>query len=150
MPYDERGRYQNSPKPLAERLQIKPPATVLALDPPRGYPELLAAPEGVTLVTAPGAGQRYDVVHLFVRNRAALAEAFPRALEHLRDQGLLWISYPKKSGSIATDMTRDHGWEPVTERDWDGARQVSVDDDWSALRMKPGMHSQRQARQREA
>lgn len=146
MPYDARGRYQNSARPLAGRLQVKPPATLLALDAPPDYPALLQAPDGVTLATTPAPGTRYDVVHLFTRDQAGLASGFPRALEYLADNGMLWVSYPKKSGSIATDLTRDIGWEPVTSRDWAGVRQVSVDDDWSALRLKPGIHTQRQAR----
>lgn len=50
--------------------------------------------------------------------------------------GHLWICYPKKSGGIVTDLTRDVGWEPVYALDLFGVAQVSVDATWSALRFR--------------
>lgn len=48
----------------------------------------------------------------------------------------LWLCYPKKSGRIATDITRDVGWEPVHAAGFLGVAQVAVDADWSALRFR--------------
>lgn len=46
---------------------------------------------------------------------------------------MLWFVYPKKTGSIPTDITRDHGWEPVNQTGFAGVRQVAIDTTWSAL-----------------
>ena len=44
---------------------------------------------------------------------------------------------PKRSAKVATDLTRDHGWEAFAKAGWRPVTQVSVDDVWSALRFRP-------------
>ncbi|HSR31169.1 MAG TPA: hypothetical protein VLY63_11445, partial [Anaerolineae bacterium] len=51
--------------------------------------------------------------------------------------GLLWISYPKKSSKVTTDLTRDVGWDVVAEAGLRPVTQVSINDTWSALRFRP-------------
>lgn len=48
----------------------------------------------------------------------------------------LWICYPKKSGSIITDISRDNGWEAINELDLLPVSQIAVDKTWSALRFR--------------
>jgi hypothetical protein len=50
--------------------------------------------------------------------------------------GHLWLLYPKTSGAIRTDITRDHGWEPVLAAGFLPVAQVAVDADWSGLRFR--------------
>jgi hypothetical protein len=125
-----------STKSLAQKLLIKPGMKVALLHAPEGYrARLEPLPADVTLTEAPAAG--HDLVHLFVRSAAALTAYFGTALESLQPGGILWISYPKKSGAIKTDITRDHGWEVVQQADWHGVTQISLDATWSALRFRP-------------
>lgn len=76
-------------------------------------------------------------VLLFARNQAELAALAPTVLEKCTDENLVWIAYPKKSGSIKSDLDRDHGWGPVTNAGWEGVRLVSIDETWSAMRFRP-------------
>jgi hypothetical protein len=49
--------------------------------------------------------------------------------------------YPKgTSRKFSSDITRDHGWDPVLETGMRAVSQVSVDDDWSALRFRNGRY----------
>ena len=59
------------------------------------------------------------------------------AIGAVKSNGLLWVTYPKKSGKIKTDISRDMGWEAMTQAGWDAVTLVSVDDTWSALRLRP-------------
>jgi hypothetical protein len=70
------------------------------------------------------------------RDAGGVREAAARLLPLYREGGHLWLLYPKKSGRIATDITRDHGWEPVHEAGFLPVTQVAVDADWSALRFR--------------
>lgn len=72
----------------------------------------------------------------FVRNRAELAEAATSVAATYRPGGHLWIAYPKKSGSIRSDLTRDHGWEPIAALGLLAVTQVAIDQNWSALRFR--------------
>ena len=72
----------------------------------------------------------------FAKDRIELAEAANDVAAAYRPGGHLWICYPKKSGSIRTDVSRDIGWEPVQALDLFGVTQVALDADWSALRFR--------------
>jgi len=81
----------------------------------------------------------FDFVHLFVKNSAELQSLgpTPEAIEAVKVDGLLWISYPKRSSKVETDLTRDVGWEMMAEAGLRPVTQVSVNDIWSALRFRP-------------
>jgi hypothetical protein len=122
---------------LAKKLRMQAGQKVLILNEPEGYRELLGElPDGVEEGKEPQE-QGYDFVHLFVRNVAELEEWAPKALRSVKFDALLWISYPKKSGKIKTDISRDQGWNLVTAAGFDGVMQVSIDETWSALRFRP-------------
>jgi hypothetical protein len=70
------------------------------------------------------------------RDARGVREAAERLLPLYRVGGHLWLVYPKTSGSIATDITRDRGWDPVHEAGFLPVAQVAVDRDWSALRFR--------------
>ena len=54
---------------------------------------------------------KFDWVQIFVKNTAELARLAPQAAKALKPDATLWISYPKGSSKIQTDLTRDKGWE---------------------------------------
>ena len=80
---------------------------------------------------------QYDLVHLFVANRAELERLGPVALQSVKYDGLLWISYPKQSAKVQTDLNRDVGWDLVSGAGLRPVTQVSIDETWSALRFRP-------------
>jgi uncharacterized protein YbdZ (MbtH family) len=49
----------------------------------------------------------------------------------------MWVSYPKKSSKVKTDISRDAGWEIMAENSLRPVTQVSIDKTWSALRFRP-------------
>lgn len=125
-----------SEKPLAQKLLIKPGMKVALLHAPADYRARLdPLPADVTLNEFASAG--HDLVQVFVSTVADLNARFRPALESLQPGGILWICYPKKSGAIKTDITRDHGWEAAQQADWHGVTQISLDATWSALRFRP-------------
>jgi hypothetical protein len=114
---------------LAKKLQARPGSRVA----------VLAAPPDIDLVLPPGVLPSNrgpaDIVLVYLPNRASLSSAIAQSLKRLVDGGILWVAYPK-GGQLGTDLNRDilaltlrsKGLEPVT--------QISVDDVWSALRVK--------------
>lgn len=77
-----------------------------------------------------------DLIVAFVRTRADVAPALAELLPWHERGKLLWFAYPKRSGSIRTDISRDHGWEPMREPDLLPVMQVALDATWSALRFR--------------
>jgi len=79
----------------------------------------------------------YSFMILFVRTVPEVNELTPMALHNLTADGVLWYCYPKKtSKKHISDIDRDHGWKALIEAGLRGVRQVSVDDDWSAIRFR--------------
>jgi len=92
-------------------------------------------PDGVTLVDGPAG--TLDFVQLFVRDSAELAEHTPAALAAIKRDGVFWISYPKKSSGVVSDLTRDEGWAPITAAGLRPVTQIAIDEIWSAVRWRP-------------
>lgn len=121
---------------LVQKLGIKPGFTLLILNAPEGYLERLSLlPDGVTVHTEGAEG--FDFVQLFVFHKADIDEKAAFAAKALKPGGLLWYSYPKKTGQIKTDISRDTGWQAVSDMGLDGVTQISIDETWSALRFRP-------------
>lgn len=121
---------------LFQKMFIKPGMRFLVLGIPQ---ELLgfydAVPEGVKFFTIPEPGM--DIIQVFVKSeqelRARLMD-LPAFLK--KPEGILWISYPKGTSGVTTDINRDTIWPIATEFHLAPNRQVAVDDVWSALRFK--------------
>lgn len=130
---------------LARKLQIRSGQRILIINAPPGYIEHLAPlPQGTEIFQTPEGW--FDLVHLFARNIAELEGSASVAIEAAGYDGLLWISYPKKSSEVETDLSRDVGWDVVTGAGLRPVTQVSVDDTWSALRFRPSEEVGKKAR----
>lgn len=125
-----------APTPLIKKLRIQPGQRILILNAPTGYVEALGPlPEDVEWSDEPQG--EYDCVHLFVPNVAELERLGPAAIAAVRYDGLLWISYPKRSAKVKTDISRDVGWDLLAQAGLRPVTQVSIDSTWSALRWRP-------------
>lgn len=78
-----------------------------------------------------------DFVHLFVINNLELNEFLGSALKVLKKDGLFWISYPKKSSKVKSDLNRDELVSLLRKDGYEGVSLISIDDTWSAMRIKP-------------
>jgi len=77
-----------------------------------------------------------DVVLLPALNQDELAQYLPQALARLNEKGSLWIAYLKQSASKATDIHRDSINAYAQQLGAAAVAMISVDLDWSALRLK--------------
>jgi hypothetical protein len=77
-----------------------------------------------------------DVILAFVPDQAALHAALAQVQPHYVRGRALWFAYPKKSGAIRTDLTRDVGWAPVQDAGLLPVSQISIDAGWTALRLR--------------
>lgn len=92
--------------PLLTKLGIKSGAVVLAVSPPPDYGAILGRlPTGAELVTR--VSSRVDIVHLFVTRRPVLGRKLARLRSAIRSDAVVWVSWPKKSAKVPTDITED-------------------------------------------
>jgi hypothetical protein len=121
--------------PLYKKLRLEPQHTVFVLNNPRVYAEIL--PDLAEPITFAADGEKADFVHLFVKDRSEFDQFIDEALSAVTYDGLFWVSYPKGSSGVDTDINRDILWELMLEKGMRPVTQISIDDTWSALRYRP-------------
>ena len=92
--------------PLARKLGLKEGSRVLLIGAPEGYESLLAPlPPAVTFLAQAGPG--VDLVQVFVTRKADLEQRLASLRKQLRVDASVWVSWPKKSAKVATDISED-------------------------------------------
>jgi hypothetical protein len=123
-----------SATPLIKKLGISEGTTAIALNAPANYRRLLGPlPAGARIldrVTAP-----CGFVHLFVTTRANLEKRLGRLRKQLAEMGTLWVSWPKKSARVPTDVTEDVIRAVALPLGLVDIKVCAVDETWSALKL---------------
>ena len=83
------------------------------------------------------AAMEYHYILSFVWDEKSLAIILPSLINKIGEKGMLWIAYPKKSSAIKTDLNRDRAWDIFTSFNYRPVNIVSIDETWSAIRIKP-------------
>jgi hypothetical protein len=117
-------------KSVAEKLLIRPEATVWLSDPSKAR-LIEPLPDGATMRSDP-AGASAAIV--FADDAATLRGVVARHVADLVQASFLWVLYPK--GNRA-DLNRDSLWPILAEHGLRPITQVAVDEIWSALRFRP-------------
>jgi hypothetical protein len=122
-----------SQRSLADKLGIKPGTVVTALRPPPAYVKLLTPmPADVTFVSR--LGKRARFIHCFVTWRGELEQEFPALARALADDGMVWVSWPKKAAKVETDLTEDVVREIGLRAGVVDVKVCAVDEVWSGLK----------------
>ena len=123
-----------SKTPLAQKLGIKPEAEVVALSAPAGYRKWLAPmPEKVSFTDKAKVGAHF--VHLFATERRVLEKELRRLRGMIDDAGVVWVSWPKKSSAVATDITEDTIRDVCLPLGFVDVKVCAVDETWSGLKL---------------
>ena len=125
-----------SGKTVAAKLGIRPGFSARLIAQPAEYESLLGPMPADAATHTDGSGP-FDAVMVFVPTSATLTTHSATAIAALKPGGLLWLAYPKKTGTMARDMYRERAWEAFTAHDWRPVSQIAIDDTWSALRFRP-------------
>jgi hypothetical protein len=120
--------------PLAKKLGIGEGSRVLAIRAPGDYGRLLEPlPPKVEFVTR--LSPSTDLVHLFTTRRAELAKRLPILRASIKADAAIWISWPKKSAGVPTDVTEDVIREVALPLDLVDIKVCAIDETWSGLKL---------------
>lgn len=124
-----------SQKPIAQKLLIKENDKVLLINEPKGYRSMLGKlPANVAILTEP-ATKPLDFIQIFAASKKEL-DQLNKLKSVLSRKGLLWVTYPKGTSKVKTDINRDIIREYAQTKGLQAVAMVSIDDTWSALRLK--------------
>lgn len=121
--------------PLAKKLGIRAAQRVCVVGAPPGFERSLAPlPEEVELRQDLRGRALCDVLLLFVREREQLERRFDALRRRMQPAAGLWISWPKKSSGLETDLSdavvRAFGLASGLVDN----KVCAIDETWSALR----------------
>jgi hypothetical protein len=119
--------------PLVKKLGLKEGFTIFVYQPPEVYFDLLGTLPPDIVVKEKATGE-LDFIHLFVKEAKTFQKEFVKYKKHLVKNGMLWVSWPKKSSKVPTDLDeniiRDFGLkEGLVD-----VKVCAVDEVWSGLK----------------
>jgi len=101
---------------------------------PKDYSRLVAPlPAGVKKVKA--IDGTTDLIHIFVTARKDLERGLKSAMRLMRPDAAIWVSWPKKSSGVATDVTEDTIREVALPMGLVDVKVCAVSEVWSGLKV---------------
>lgn len=133
--------------PLAKKLGIKDHVSVLLVAPPAGFEALLEReelPATAKVKRAPAvkpsraastSAEAFDVIVYFSKSAAEFQAALPALRQRMTPACGLWISWPKKSSGVTTDLTETVVREVILDAGLVDNKVCAIDETWSGLRV---------------
>jgi hypothetical protein len=102
---------------------------------PTGYVSALLLPAEVTVEWIKRAGAPLDFAQFFVSSQADLKEKLRAFRKLIEPNGVIWISWPKKSSCVATDVTEETVRQLALPLGLVDIKVCAVDEVWSGLKL---------------
>ena len=120
--------------PVPKKLGLKAPMRLVILDAPTEYEMIVGPlPEGIKLSTV--LSENVDLVHIFASSRATLSAHLVNLRHQLKDNVVVWVSWPKKASKVATDITEDTIRELALPLGYVDIKVCAVSEIWSGLKL---------------
>jgi hypothetical protein len=119
--------------PLPKKLGIKPGFRVALMDVPADVREELSAELADCEIVSDGKVP-LEFAMVFTKSKTALAKEFKRITKFLAPAGMLWVSWPKKSSGMATDLDENRVREIGLEAGLVDVKVCAVTEVWSGLK----------------
>jgi len=118
---------------LAKKMKLKPGSRAAVINAPDEYLNALKHDVEISQKLT----SKFDWIQIFAKNIKGLDTLAPKAVKALKPESILWLSFPKGTSKIQTDLTRDKGWEAVQALDLKWITLISVNENWSAFALRP-------------
>ena len=120
--------------PLEKKLGLKPGFVIRLLNTPDYYfdlftqfPEILM-PEEDPIV-------KKDFVHFFTKESRELQQVLPELKKEIKQNGMIWVSWPKKASKVPTDITEDTIRDLALTIGLVDVKVCAADQVWSGLKL---------------
>ncbi len=117
---------------LLKKLKIKQNEPLWVINAPGDCIDLFA---DLTLITKPGKLKPAGQLVLFATSSGELFHFLATLEDYIAPHTLFWVFYPKKSGTISSDLVLMEPWEQVLKIGYRGQSSASLNDNWTGLRM---------------
>jgi len=80
-------------------------------------------------------GSELDMIHFFTKKKSELISNIGTQIKKIKQNGMIWISWPKKASKVPTDITEDVIREVILPIGLVDVKVCAVDDVWSGLKL---------------
>lgn len=120
--------------PLAKKLGFKEGHRVRTSGAPANYLKLVSPrPPGVTISNR--ISRDVDIWHSFTASYSELESQLPTLMRAIKQNGAIWISWPKKSSGVASSVTEDSIRTLALPLGLVDIKVCAVDETWSGLKL---------------
>lgn len=120
--------------PLWRKLGIAPGMRLLVHGAPRPYADIVAPlPDAISISDAPDGA--IDLAHAFVTQKEELHAVLVTLRPVLRPEVPVWISWPKRTSRVPTDVTEDVIRTVALPMGYVDVKVCAVDSVWSGLKL---------------
>ena len=124
---------------IVKKLGLKPGMSALVLGAPSGYMNsLYPLPDQVEV--SQNLGSTHEFVQFFATKQSEITKSAKKLLQSAAPGALVWITYPKKTSGVDSDLSREAVWAAMEGTGWRPVSQIAIDEVWSALRFRPTQH----------
>jgi hypothetical protein len=120
--------------PLAQKLGIRPEMAVVLIRAPANYRKLLGRIAS-SVEFSDQIKNASNFVHIFTKSRGELEERLAILREKVADTGIVWVSWPKKSSGVRTDVTEDVVRSIALPLGFVDVKVCAIDETWSGLKL---------------
>ena len=118
---------------LLKKLGIKEGARLTLVNAPDGFArELGQFPKDAVQLSA--TAKDLDFILFFTTSVASLQKTFSKLAARLRPNGMIWISWPKKSSGVTTDLTFNNVQRIGLNAGLVDVKICAINDTWSGLK----------------
>lgn len=120
--------------PLAKKLGIKSKSRIALIGQPEYYFKLFSdLPEDIEIISDKRVLK--DLIHYFTKSSSELKKDIQSLKQQLEQDGSLWISWPKKSSKIETDINENIIRDIALKNGLVDIKVCAVDEIWSGLKL---------------
>jgi hypothetical protein len=120
--------------PLIKKLGIRPGAQLKAVGEPEVYWDYISPLPDDVVVKGNSGPASLDFIHVFVKQKKEFEREFLKNKRLMKKDGMLWISWPKKSAKVPTDLDENIIRNFGLNNGLVDVKVCAVDDVWSGLK----------------
>lgn len=120
--------------PLAKKLGFKIGFRVRVTNAPDNYLDLVSPlPESVTI--SKKIRKEIDIWHFFTSSETELETSLPKLMNAIHPDGMIWVSWPKKSPGVPSSVTEDTIRTVALPLGLVDVKVCAIDETWSGLKL---------------
>jgi hypothetical protein len=124
-----------SATPLWKKLGYRDGAVAWVKNAPANYLPMLQLPREVSVRWLDRSKRGITFVHLFATKESDLQKELRSLRKAIDPAGVVWVSWPKKSSGVPTDITEDVVREVALPLGFVDIKVCAIDETWSGLKI---------------